>query len=448
MAAMLLVEALDAGPGGGPGALRGRARRECRRRLRARARARPRPVGPCAARCRGADAPTVPQVGEPTYAAKITAADRVLDPPGPPRELHDRVRALSPHIGARLAARRRAAHVWRTRVRARRGPVPGSLARDGAPRCSAAATGALELVELQPPGGRRMPAAAWLRGCAGPAGGDPRVSDARDAGLRVVRRVFDEGAYADRAFAGEAERARARRARAGARDAPGVRHRAAPPHARRGARGARRPPVQRLERRLAHALAARRLPAPVRRRHPAARRSSETVALARRVGERARPGLVNAVLRRIAGDGPGWYAALPEEHAGGSRAAPLAARLDRRALVRRLRRPGARAAGGGQPRAGAVAVAEPAARRRGAVEAWLHEAGAEAVRDPATGAWCSTPRSTWPGRTRSGAAPSCRSPARPCSPPGAWARRPACGCSTSAPRRAARRLRSQRAGPA
>ena len=125
--------------------------------LRARARATPR---------RGGLA-TVPQVGEPTYAAKITAADRVLDPARPARELHDRVRALSPHIGARLALDGAPHTIWRTRVRRRR---PGGRA------CwSATATrvvlgcgaGALELCELQAPGGRRMPAADWLRGLRG-----------------------------------------------------------------------------------------------------------------------------------------------------------------------------------------------------------------------------------------------------------------------------------------
>ena len=42
-----------------------------------------------------------PQVGEPTYAEKIGPADRELDWSRPPKELHDRIRALSPHIGAR-----------------------------------------------------------------------------------------------------------------------------------------------------------------------------------------------------------------------------------------------------------------------------------------------------------------------------------------------------------
>ena len=42
-----------------------------------------------------------PQAGEPTYAEKIGPADRELDWSRPPQELHDRIRALTPHIGAR-----------------------------------------------------------------------------------------------------------------------------------------------------------------------------------------------------------------------------------------------------------------------------------------------------------------------------------------------------------
>jgi methionyl-tRNA formyltransferase len=109
---------------------------------------------------------TVPQVGEPTYAAKIGAHDRVLDPARPARELHDRVRALSPHIGARLALDGLPHTIWRTAVR-RGGPPRGTLERDGDALVLGCGTGGLELVDVQPPGGRRMPAAAWLRGLRG-----------------------------------------------------------------------------------------------------------------------------------------------------------------------------------------------------------------------------------------------------------------------------------------
>lgn len=109
---------------------------------------------------------TVPQVGEATYAAKITAADRTLDPASPARELHDRVRALSPHIGARLTLAGDPHTIWRTRVCAP-GPAVGVLERDGDSVLLGCGAGSLELSEVQAPGGRRMAAADWLRGLRG-----------------------------------------------------------------------------------------------------------------------------------------------------------------------------------------------------------------------------------------------------------------------------------------
>jgi methionyl-tRNA formyltransferase len=117
---------------------------------------------------------TVPQVGEATYAEKLTAADRVLDPARPARDLHDRVRALSPHIGARLSLDGDPHTIWRTSVRSE-GPAPGVLELDGGALVLGCADGALEVCDVQPPGGRRMPAADWLRGLRG---GLPAVSSA------------------------------------------------------------------------------------------------------------------------------------------------------------------------------------------------------------------------------------------------------------------------------
>ncbi len=166
VAAMLLVEALDAGPvaalerfGVGPdddaGAVYARAL-ELGLPLLARALS-------DAGRGRLA---TVPQVGEASYASKITAGDRSLDPRRPARELHDRARALSPHIGARLALDGSIHTIWRTRVAAG-GPAAGVLERAGDQLVLGAGDGALEICELQAPGGRRMPAADWLRGLRG-----------------------------------------------------------------------------------------------------------------------------------------------------------------------------------------------------------------------------------------------------------------------------------------
>ncbi len=74
-----------------------------------------------------------------TYAEKIRPEDRELDTERPAQELVNRVRALSPHIGARLGD----LIVWRARV--------GS-------------DGSFEPLEVQPAGGRRMAYDAYLRG--------------------------------------------------------------------------------------------------------------------------------------------------------------------------------------------------------------------------------------------------------------------------------------------
>ena len=82
-----------------------------------------------------------PQVGEPTYAAKIEAADRELDLSRPEESLN-RIRALSPHIGARGELEGRRVTIWKARLE----------------------DGGLVPVEVQPEGGKRMPYEAWLRG--------------------------------------------------------------------------------------------------------------------------------------------------------------------------------------------------------------------------------------------------------------------------------------------
>ncbi|HKT43761.1 MAG TPA: methionyl-tRNA formyltransferase [Gaiellaceae bacterium] len=74
-----------------------------------------------------------------TYAEKIGAADRELDLSRPAQELVNRVRALSPHIGARTAD---GLIVWRARA-------------DGDDFVP---------LDVQPPGGKRMSYDAYLRG--------------------------------------------------------------------------------------------------------------------------------------------------------------------------------------------------------------------------------------------------------------------------------------------
>jgi methionyl-tRNA formyltransferase len=97
-----------------------------------------------------------------TYAEKITAGDRTLDPAASAEE-HDRVvRALRPHIGARLAlADGTMLGVHRAAVaEPGAGGQPGQLQRkDGR-----LFYGDLELLEVQPPGKRVMTAEEALRG--------------------------------------------------------------------------------------------------------------------------------------------------------------------------------------------------------------------------------------------------------------------------------------------
>jgi len=84
-----------------------------------------------------------PQAAEGvTYAEKIRPEDRELDWSRPPQELLNRIRALSPHIGARGELHGRPVTIWRARVEGDE----------------------LVPVEVQPDGGKRMDYDAFLRG--------------------------------------------------------------------------------------------------------------------------------------------------------------------------------------------------------------------------------------------------------------------------------------------
>lgn len=100
-----------------------------------------------------------------TYAEKITPADRLLDPAGDVAALERIVRALHPHIGARVALSDGSLLGVQQAALA---TSPASI-REGVHEhegrlllgCSG---GALELLVVQPPGRRSMDAAAFLRG--------------------------------------------------------------------------------------------------------------------------------------------------------------------------------------------------------------------------------------------------------------------------------------------
>jgi len=100
-----------------------------------------------------------------TYADKITARDRSLDPSRPAVGLERVVRALTPHIGAHIElAGRGTLGVWATRVHASGGPAPGVLSLDGPRPVLGCGQGALELLVVQPPGRRAMSGEDYVRG--------------------------------------------------------------------------------------------------------------------------------------------------------------------------------------------------------------------------------------------------------------------------------------------
>jgi methionyl-tRNA formyltransferase len=99
-----------------------------------------------------------------TYAEKIEARERRLEPERPATELAAKVRALTPHVGAyvelpdgeRLGVRR--AKTVDERVE------PGKLEMRFDALLLGCGEGALQLEVVQPAGGRPMPADAYLRG--------------------------------------------------------------------------------------------------------------------------------------------------------------------------------------------------------------------------------------------------------------------------------------------
>jgi methionyl-tRNA formyltransferase len=99
-----------------------------------------------------------------TYAAKIDPSERRLDPSRDADELERAVRSLNPHIGAYLEL----ASGERLRVTGARAIddrlAAGDVAEAGGRLVLGCATGALELVSVQPPGGRPMASADYLRG--------------------------------------------------------------------------------------------------------------------------------------------------------------------------------------------------------------------------------------------------------------------------------------------
>ena len=105
-----------------------------------------------------------------SYAAKIGKAEATIDWHAPAAAIERKLRAFDPAPGARSVLAGEAITCWRGVVRAGSG-TPGTIVaveRDAL--VVACSEGLLSLTELQRAGGRRMPAAALLRGWTPPVG--------------------------------------------------------------------------------------------------------------------------------------------------------------------------------------------------------------------------------------------------------------------------------------
>jgi methionyl-tRNA formyltransferase len=113
--------------------------------------------------------PCIPQDDSlATYADKLSSADRQLDPARPAAELERVVRALHPHIGARVKLQDGSwLGVAQAQVSADGGASVGSLSLDGGIPRLGCAEGWLELVRVQPAGRREMSGEDFVRGLQG-----------------------------------------------------------------------------------------------------------------------------------------------------------------------------------------------------------------------------------------------------------------------------------------
>jgi methionyl-tRNA formyltransferase len=101
-----------------------------------------------------------------TYASKIVKSEARIDWHFPSRDVERRVRALNPVPGAETLFQSQPLKVWRGRCAAGRGRPGEVLYSRNNQLIIACGEGALEVLEIQRPGGRRMPVTDFLRGAA------------------------------------------------------------------------------------------------------------------------------------------------------------------------------------------------------------------------------------------------------------------------------------------
>ena len=121
--------------------------------------------------------PRVPQPSEGvSYAHKIEKAEGVIDWTQPAAFIERRVRAFDPFPGMNFNLDGQAVKVWRAGLRPELSGPPGTVLRaDAQEAVVACGEGALALLELQRPGGKRLPVRAFQQ-----------QPQALSAGLRLV----------------------------------------------------------------------------------------------------------------------------------------------------------------------------------------------------------------------------------------------------------------------
>lgn len=116
-----------------------------------------------AASCGGLHPRPQPEAGV-TYAHKIEKAESAIDWRQPAAAIERRVRAFDPFPGAAFALDGETVKLWRARVRDGVSGPPGTVVHADRERLTVACGDvALDLLELQRPGGRRQPVAAFLQ---------------------------------------------------------------------------------------------------------------------------------------------------------------------------------------------------------------------------------------------------------------------------------------------
>ncbi|MEN3276125.1 MAG: methionyl-tRNA formyltransferase [Massilia sp.] len=115
-------------------------------------------------RMEGGALPATPQPEEGvTYAAKISKEEAKLDFALPSDVLWRKVRAFNPFPGAQGSVNGTAIKIWQTELAEGKGEPGQVLATDASGIVVACGEGALRLLQLQKPGGKRLAAAEFLK---------------------------------------------------------------------------------------------------------------------------------------------------------------------------------------------------------------------------------------------------------------------------------------------